>query len=159
MSTHRLILPEQDNKLYYDLLHRSNDLIERRDNLNKRLQSIDMTSWFPSKAKRVLSSTKPDIESYVKDCLTWKHEAANFILNPNLIFPETNDSPLAFIHFIENLRDTVNRTEEGLNLVENNYNTIHSFIGERTNFRIAIWSFIIALIALIVSLIPLFMCK
>lgn len=159
METLKLSLSETNNSEFYDLINRSNILTVSRNEINKRLLAIDTKMWNSRRAKREMSSVQPDVEKFVEAALKWKHEASNFILKPHFIFPESDNLQLRFQHFIDNLRDAIFRIESSINLLETNYNNTGFFIDSHLNFRIAIGSFLIAFIGLIVALIPLFACS
>lgn len=159
MDTLKFSLPESNNNEYFGLINRSNSLTVRRNEINKRLLAIDTKMWNSRRAKREMFSVQPDVEKFVDDALKWKHEASNFILKPHFIFPESDNLQLRFQHFIDNLRDAVFRIESSISLLETNFNNTGIFIDGHLNFRIAIGSFIIAFIGLIVALIPLFACS
>jgi len=157
MQTLKFTLPESNNSEYYNLLNRSNSLIVRRNDINKSLLFINTKMWYSCRAKKILAAIRPDVESFTTDALKWKNEATNFILKPHFIFPDGDHLQLEFQHFIDNLRDSAHRIETSINLLENNFNNIGVFIDSQLNFRLAFSSFIIALVALIVALIPMFL--
>ena len=159
MDTIKFTLPESNNSDYYDIINGSNELIIRRNEINKLILAIDTKIWNSRKGKKTLAIIRPDVERFVEDALKWKHKASNFILEPHFKFPDNNSLSLAFQHFIDNIRDAVNRTETSISLVESNYNQVSTFIEGQLNFRLAFLSFIIAFAGLIAALIPLFLCK
>lgn len=68
---------------------------------------------------------------------------------------ESDIRQLEFQHFIDNLRDAVYRIDSSINLLENNFNNVGIFIDRQLNFRLALGSFVLAIICLIVSFISL----
>ncbi len=96
-----------------------------------------------------MDSIKPELGAYVLDYLKWRGQVDNFILKPNIIIANVDASGLAFLHFMDNLRDAKNHLENDVTIVEGNFIYVGTLVDSELNFGIAVTSFILTFLALL----------
>ena len=149
---HKLQLKEGDNPEYYRLFNKFHEFIDRYNLLQKRMQTIRPKVWYYRRSKKELDSIKPELGAYVLDYLKWRGQVDNFILEPNIIVTNEDVPGLAFLHFMDNLRDAKNHLENDVTIVEDNFRYVGTLVDSELNFGIAMTSFILTFLGLIVTL-------
>jgi hypothetical protein len=91
-----------------------------------------------------------------KEYLEWNKMADSFIHNPTLFIRDNADYNLVFLHNIDTLKDIRNKLSEGVLLVvTNNYNRAKERQSNQINFIIAMSSFVVSFIGLVLALLTL----
>lgn len=157
MGTLNLSLVEADNPIWFALIRKANDLTSRFNTANRHLFAINTRLWHIRKSRQMLKAILPEVQDFDKDALAWRGEATNFVLNPVLVPPRNEGRELVFLHYVESVRDAVRRAELQMETLERNYNNIFSQVDGQVNFSIAIGSFILAILGLIVAIVPIFL--
>ncbi|MFQ6008729.1 MAG: hypothetical protein ACE5K8_07245 [Candidatus Zixiibacteriota bacterium] len=152
----KLSLLEEDNHQYYEILRRYNKIIDEWNELNNELHRFEVPLLFSPKKKILLIQIGKRIQKLQKCWLEHQHKAIDFALKPHFKFPRDTDPAIAIHLFHRNLIDRINHIRQEMTLLTVNFNERMSEVNHSRDFNIAIGSFVLGFIGLIVSLIAVF---
>ena len=153
---HKLKLLESDNTNYYNFFREYNELTDRHNKIQKQIQAVNCKIWNYWSSRKKLKSIRPEVSHYIDDYLKWKYRVDNFVLNPEIMISEADYPWMTFQHYIDNLRDIAEDAENHATIISGNFNSASKELNSSLNFTIAILSFILSFIGLVVTLIAIF---
>ena len=154
-NQHKLGLKKENNTEYYEIIDEHNLLMDEWNGLNKKIYTIKQPRLFLFRHKKQLQALGLDILELQKKFLYWDKKVSNFIMNPHLIFSENEEREIGFIHFISVLRDIRNKLDNQMIMIATNFNKLQDGHSNQVNFIIAVASFILTYIGLIVTLLTI----
>lgn len=147
-----LNLDEEKNPEFHEIAQEHNELMDEWNSINADLvtetQPI-LLLW--GRASYLESKYGQPISDLQEQFVEWNKRASDLVYKPNLTFGENEESGLGLIHYTNVMRDLKNRMEDRMNLIVKNYNQVYSNHRNQINFNIAIASFILAIIGVILS--------
>jgi hypothetical protein len=146
-------LEEADNPQYYALWREHNDLKKRWNDFNIQIHKIKIPKLMIWRARKKLNKIGPELAKLQRDYLDWSKRTVNFQMNPNYKIVRNENAPLVFLQATANMRTLTDMLESNMVLIVNNYNLVHTWLNNQFNFLIAVGSFVLALAALLISLI------
>jgi hypothetical protein len=152
--TERMIkLDETDNPVYYGLWREHNELKKRWDEINSQIHEIRIPKLAIWRARKKLKRFGLGLSALQKDYLNWRNRAVNFQMNPHYKITRDENTPIIYLHATANMRNLSDLLESNMILLVNNYNLVHSWLDNKLNFLLALSSFVLALVALVITLI------
>lgn len=151
-------LDEADNPEYYGLWREHNELRKRWDEVNKEIHQIRVPKLTIWRSRKKLNKTGLKLAKLHKDYLDWRNKAVNFQMNPRYKIARNENAPILYLHATENMRNLTDMLESNMILIANNYNSVHMWLDNKVNFLVAMGSFILAMAALVITLISISGC-
>jgi hypothetical protein len=151
-SIKKLMIEKEKNPEYYSILEKHNVLMKEWNQINNKIHSLKVPKLFIWKNKDQLKEIFNELTQLEKDYIDWNNIAYPFISSPNYVIPNCPESNLIFLHFTANLRDLRNKMSDDMRLIENNYNHFKNWQSNQVNFIIAISSFVLSIVGLIIAL-------
>jgi hypothetical protein len=148
-------LDEADNPEYYGLWGQHNELKKRWNELNNQIHEIRVPKLIIWRARKKLNKIGFELAKLQKDYTDWRKRAVNFQMNPHYKITRNENASIVYLHATQNMRNLTDILESNMILIVNNYNSLHVWLNNQFNFLVAVGSFILALAALVISLIPL----
>jgi hypothetical protein len=147
-----LNLDEDKNPEFFEIAQEHNELMDEWNRINAGLiEETQPIVFLYGRASYLDSRYGQPISDLQKQFVDWNKRASDLAYKPNLTFGEDEESELGFIHYTNVLRDLKNRMEDRMNLIVRNYNQVHGNHRDQVNFNIAIASFILAIIGVVLS--------
>ena len=153
MAQQFIKLDEADNPEYYGLWRDHDELKKRWNDLNVRVHKIRMPRFLVWRAKKRLTAIGLELSKLQDDYLGWRKKAVNFQMNPHYNIRRDENAPLVYLQCTSNMRNLSDILESNMLLLGNNYNLVHSWLDNKLNFLLALSSFALALLALVITLI------
>jgi len=150
MTAQKISLKLEDNPDYYDIIREHNELMANWDKLNIKILSFRIPT-FIIKPKR-LRGFEEELKNIEKQFIEWNKKACSFSHAPKYKFDVNENQELAFIHYTNNMRFLINTMEDSMVLINANYNRQYSRLEGQINFIIAIGSFVVAMVGLVISI-------
>lgn len=151
-----LNLDEEKNPEFHEIAQEHNELMDEWNRINagfvEEPQPI-LLLW--GRASYLESKYGQHISDLQKKFVEWNKRASDLVYKPTLTFGEDEESELGLIHYTNVMRDLKNRMEDRMNLIVKNYNQVYSDHRSQVNFNIAIASFILAMVGVILSSVSL----
>ena len=153
-------LPEKENELFYSLIEKHNELINRFSELNNKISRVTVPKNIRRRDRNSYDFYASKIAQLQTEMVKYENDTLQFVCKPSLFFEYTG-------HYTENdmdfLRDQAIKVIEILrnevfnsrNILVNNYENLIQEAETISNFKIAIRSYRIAIIGLVLSLIGL----
>lgn len=151
----KLNLKKESNPEYYSILDEHKSLMTEWNRLNLEIFKIKQPKIILLRHKVYLQRLGLEIYALQKKFLIWNSKVSNFVINPHLIFHEDEESEIGFHHFTAILRDIKNTFDNHMVMIATNYNKVQDIHSNQVNFLIAIASFILTLIALIITFVTI----
>lgn len=146
-------LDEADNPVYYGLWREHNELKKRWNEINSQIHDIRIPKLAIWRARKKLKRIGLQAAALQKDYLKWRNRAVNFQMNPHYKITRDENTPFVYLQATSNMRNLSDMLESAMNLLANNHNLRRSSLDNKLNFLLALSSFALALLALIVTLI------
>ncbi len=143
-----------DNPAFGKIVQEYNNIMSQLNRLNNAVHQFRVPKLYWRSSRKTLVKLGKEIETLVKRWLEFDKEASNFVINPSYKFPTTeNDADrVNFFHYQLTLIDRLARLRADITLIESNYNFVFSELTGQRNFNIAIISFALGLIGLILTI-------
>lgn len=152
MTQHIINIIKEENPEYHSILDEHNEIMDEWNRINKELHEFDYPRYFPFLQIRRLSPLLKSLKELQKRYLKWNMEAYDMIKAPKLKIPTNTDSLTTFLHFTTLLRDTRNRLDSDMRLIQQNYNYTVEEVSNKINFMWAIFSFFASFSGLIIAI-------
>ena len=147
-----MYLNPKENPELGKVLDGYNGIMERWNAINRELHAFETPLLYSPKIKRKLIGLVKRFGHLQEEWLQHQRIAYKFIRNPVFRFPEDADNRLGFHWYHSILMDTVNRVRFNMALLGTNFNTRMGEVYHARDFNIAIGSFLLSFIGLIVAL-------
>jgi hypothetical protein len=149
-------LNKEGNEDIFEIIKENGEIVQIVDKISIVIESITIKRLIFIKNKILIKNISVDIHSLQTKFNNWKDVATNFCLNPHYAIDSTSDLHFSALHYTINLLDMVNSLELNVKKIVDNYNLTIERVEAKINFRIAIFSFLLTFVGLIVSLVGLF---
>ncbi len=153
MAQQFIKLDEADNPEYYGLWRDHDELKKRLNDLNLRVHKIRFPKFLVWRARKPLKAVGLELVKLQHDYLSWRKKAVNFQMNPHYKIRRDENAQLVYLHATSNMRNLTDILESEMILLGNNYNLAHLWLDNKLNFLLALSSFALAFLALIITLI------
>jgi hypothetical protein len=172
MVSHILSLNKEKNPVYFSLVERQNEIVADWDRIKKKVNdfripefqvwSFSLPSVTPFNIltkKKELSKIGGEVKTLQDKFIKWSKESWNFCDSPQYVLGQGNelDNALTIIHYNSLLLSLINQVNSDMTLLISDYNLRFSEIENSANYWIATTAWALTFIALIISLIGLFM--
>lgn len=147
----RLGLREEGNEAYYSLVERHNEIMAEWNRLNNDLHSFKPGKIPLRKHKKILLKRGRGIDNLQKDFLQWYNDASDFLLKPNIVVDPGEESKLTFLHYTGFLSHMISEANHNMVLLVDNYQKRYNALHNQWNFMIAITSFVLTFLGLLVT--------
>jgi len=141
-----------DNHVVTILVERDEALKRERGQLHEAIAATFHHRLRPWYMKRQLKPLAPRILDFQKRALDWENDMRRFLALPRLVTAGGEESGIAFLHWMAELRDRANLSMHYTRLLEQNYNHAwERFYGARS--LVISWAgIVLSLAGLIISL-------
>jgi hypothetical protein len=147
-----LALDEKLNPEYFSILEKHQVLLNKANKINNDLIAFQIPRLFVWKSAKTLKAIHKEIKIVEKEYLEWDNLATSFIHHPKLSIQDDEYKNLVFSHNLDILKDLRNKMSDNiLFILGNNYFRSKESQGNQINFIIAITSFILTLIGLVIA--------
>ena len=123
--------------------------------LNKKIHEMKQPILFLFRHKKRLQELGRDILELQEKFLEWDKKAGNFIIKPHLIFSENDEREIGFVHFTAVLRDIRSKFDNQMIMIATNFNELQHGHSNQVNFIIAVASFALTYVGLILALLTI----
>jgi len=154
-NRHKLGLKKENNIEYYEIIDGHNSLMDEWNRLNKKIHEMKQPILFLFRHKKRLQELGRDILELQEKFLEWDKKAGNFIIKPHLIFSENDEREIGFVHFTAVLRDIRSKFDNQMIMIATNFNELQHGHSNQVNFIIAVASFALTYVGLILALLTI----
>lgn len=152
-----LDINKEKNADYFEIIEKDyTDLMDRWNKLNKRMQKTSIPDLLVFTVKSELRSIGKDLKILQKDYIKWNKKAGSFLAKPHYIFEKDQDNGVVFLHYSNMLRHVIRSMDSHMVMIANNYNMRWDGYKGQRNFIIAIISFVLTFLGLVVALYTIF---
>lgn len=151
-----LSLKKEDNPEFYFIVDEHNAIMEQWNKINKDLFNLKQPKILLLGHKARLKSFHKPMETLQSKFIVWNKKAHELLHEPDFIFSEDEESEIGFIHYTNILRDMIGQLDHHMVLIADNFVKVQQRHSNQFNFVIAITSFALTFIALIVTLFTIF---
>lgn len=153
-----LDIDKERNAEYFKIIEiEQNELMDRWNVLHQKLHELKIPKLFGLKSKKQFKIIATELRALQRDYLAWNKKASNFLSKPRYIFDnKKHDSSVAFFHYSSMLRHVLNTMYNNMLMIVESYNKRLDQYKSQLNFNIAIFSFVLTFLGLIVTLITVF---
>lgn len=148
----KLYLNPEQNPEYGSIIERFYQHGKRWSELNKEIVAFRTPTIYSPKTKRRLLAICDEIAELQQRWSELNHEAVRFHANPHYRFPDEKVDTVTFQHYQDVLINRINHYESTMTLLTSNYNLTDANLKHVLNFNIAIASFALSFIGLVLSL-------
>lgn len=149
---HTLGLDRKDNDEFYKIFDEHNDIMEKWNDINKQFHRLKQPVLFLFCYSSKLKTFYKPIEDLQKEFLNWNKKANNFLNKPHFIFSGNQERQLGFLHFTNILSVQINRLNNNMTMIADNFIKIQNNHKNQKNFLIAIFSTFISLCGLALAI-------
>ena len=129
--------------------------MEKWNDYNHQLQEMEIPRLPSSHFKKQLKAMGEKLNSLQTQFIQWNKNASILTTKPHFVFSSSGDSHISFLHYTGMLQDIRNQLDNHMLLIGSNYNRVQDLYSSQVNFSIAIASFVVSLIGLIVSILSI----
>lgn len=149
-------LRKEDNPKFYVIVDEHNFIMEQWNKINNDLFDLKQPKLLFRGYKARLKSFYKPMEKLQSKFIVWNKKAHELLLKTDFSFSEDEESVIGFIHYTNILRDMIGQLDHHMVLIADNFVKVQQRHSNQFNFVVAITSFALTFIALIVTLFTIF---
>lgn len=150
MTVTTIYLKKEINPEYYNIGEEHKVLMDKWNKQNNAIHSLKTPKLFIWKAKKELVQLKKDGKELSDEYIAWNKTATEFLLNPKFYYDkEQKKRSLVYKNFTKSLKFIIEKMNDNMVMIANNFNLRSSEYREQRNFIIAITAFSFGFIGLI----------
>jgi len=146
-------LDPKENEEFLILIKEHDEIVRKIERIINEIDFFSISCFILSKKHKLFKNIAQNIKLLQTKFLKWKDKATNFCLNPKYAINKEENLHFTSLHYTINLLDMVNSLELNVKKVIDNYNITIERKEAKRNYWIAIISFIVSFLGLIISLV------
>jgi hypothetical protein len=152
----KIDINRKDNPKFFEILDEHNALMQDWNRLNNEFMCIKQPKFLLLGHKARLTSYYVSMESIQGRFIGWNEKAHAFLHKPHFIFSEEEESELGFMHFTGELRFLIHEMDSHMMMLADTFVKLQQRHGNQVNFLIAIASFVLTFVGLLVTIFTIF---
>ncbi|MBO6801627.1 MAG: hypothetical protein JJ892_15245 [Balneola sp.] len=152
-----LVLDRETNPDYFEIVEkRFTKLMDQWNSINKKIHDAKIPIVVPFRVKGELDEIQKELKALQAAFLEWNQKAGDLLVEPKYGYKKDDNIIAIMVHYSGILKHRISTMNHDMLLIANNYNNKIDQYKSQINFIIAITSFVLTFMGLIIALYTIF---
>lgn len=152
-----LVLDREINPEYFEIAEKGfNELMDQWNAINKKIHGAKIPTFVPFRVKGELDEIQKELKALQAAFLEWNQKAGDLLVEPKYGYGKDDNIIAIMVHYSGILKHRISTMNHDMVLIANNYNNKINGYKSQNNFIIAITSFVLTFLGLVIALYTIF---